>query len=53
MKKSQNMKQLVSKKIVEMSMDIVKNTVGKSYPAFVHEVKMPEEVKDAFLNNQR
>lgn len=53
MKSIEKMKQLVSKKIVEVSLDTVKNTVGKSYPAFAHEVKMPEEVKDAFLNNHR
>lgn len=51
MKKIEEIKKTVSKKVVDFSLDTVKNTVGKSYPAFAHEVKMPEEIKDTFRNN--
>lgn len=51
MKKIEEIKKSVSKKVVNLSLDTVKNTVGKSHPAFAHEVKMPEEIKDAFRNN--
>lgn len=48
MKNVENMKQFISKKVINASLNTVKNTVGKSHPAFAHEVKMPKEIKDSF-----
>lgn len=42
----------IARKITEMALDTVKNSVGKSFPYGVHEVKMPECVKAEFLNQK-
>ena len=48
MKNNERMTQLISKKIINISTNTVKDTVGKSHPLFAHEVKMPKEIKDSF-----
>lgn len=41
----------VAKLVESKAIDIAKNTVGKSVPRSVHEVKVPAELKKADLEN--
>lgn len=47
-----NLKKKLAKKIADTSTWIAKNTIGKSIPACVCEVKIPDEVK-AYLKEQK
>lgn len=40
----------LASKITDAALDTVKNTVGKSVPALLHEVEMPESVRKEFIN---
>lgn len=46
----QNMGKKVAKGIVDMALYTVENSVGKCFPAGVHEVKMPDSVRKEYLN---
>lgn len=47
----ENFKNKMAKIVESKAIDIVKNTVGKSVPYSVHEVKVPAELKKADLEN--
>lgn len=47
-----NTEEKIAKKVTELALDTVKNSVGKCFPYGVHEVKMPESVKAEFLNQK-
>ena len=42
-----------SKGIVDLALYTVENSVGKCFPACVHEVKMPESVRKEFLHKEK
>ena len=39
----------IAEKITNLAYNTTKNSVGKSIPLLVHEVKMPESVRKEFL----
>lgn len=44
-----NFEKKLANKIINAARYTVDNTVGKSYPIGVHEVKMPESIRKEFL----
>lgn len=51
MKSKEQCCKMLAEFVVNLSVKSVKKTVGKSCPIFVHEVKIPEEVKNLYLKN--
>lgn len=43
-------KNKVARGIVDLALYAVENSVGKCFPACVHEVKMPDSVRKEYLN---
>ncbi|WMC94381.1 hypothetical protein [Kineothrix sp. MB12-C1] len=43
---------VIANKIMDLACNTAKNTVGKSVPLLAHEVKMPESVRQEFLNKE-
>lgn len=42
----------IAEKVLDMATYTTKNSVGKSFPALAHEVKMPDSVRKEFLNKK-
>lgn len=45
-----NLEKKLASKITNAALDTVKSTVGKSVPALLHEVEMPESVRKEFIS---
>lgn len=48
---TKNLQNKMAKMVESKAIDIAKNSVGKSVPRTVHEVKVPAELKKADLEN--